>query len=152
MTRRQLAEGYFVEGYSCAQAVALAFLDKLNIDKEQLLLATSSFGGGMGRLREVCGAVSGMFIVAGLLRGYSSPADRAKKAEHYALIQRLAAKFRDKNGSIVCRDLLGAKMATTSPAPDERTPEYYRTRPCARLAGDAAEILATELGIGDVQQ
>lgn len=147
MTRREMAEQNFVAGYNCAQAVALAFEDKLGLDRETLLKLSSSFGGGMGRLREVCGAVSGMFIVAGLLEGYVSPADDEGKRAHYALIQRLAARFRDKNGSIVCRELLGAKLADTTPSPDARTPQYYSARPCARLVGDAAQIVAEELGI-----
>ncbi len=150
MTRRERAEQNFLAGYNCTQALVLAFEDALDIDKNTLLKLSSSFGGGMGRLREVCGAVSGMFIVAGLLRGYSDPSDLDAKREHYALIQRLAAKFKEKNGSIVCRDLLGAKLASTSPSPDARTPEYYKSRPCARLVGDCAEIVAQEFGIGDV--
>ena len=145
MTRRQLAESYFMSGYSCAQAVVLAYEDVFNIDKEQLMLIASSFGGGLGRLREVCGAVSGMAMVAGALKGYSTPGDVSRKAEHYALIQRLAARFKDINGSIVCRDLLGAKLAAIDPVPDARTPEYYKSRPCAKLVGDAAQILQEEL-------
>ena len=147
MTRRERAEQNFLAGYNCTQALVLAFEDKLNIDRETLLKLSSSFGGGMGRLREVCGAVSGMFIVAGLLEGYASPDDLDGKREHYALIQRLAAKFKEKNGSYICRDLLGAKLAATTPAPDARTPEYYKSRPCAKLVGDCAEILCEESGI-----
>lgn len=147
MTRRQLAEKYFCEGYSCAQAVALAFEDKFAMDREELLKIASSFGGGLGRLREVCGAVSGMCMVAGVLHGYSSPKAREAKAEHYALIQQLAGKFKEKNGSIVCRELLGAKLAVTAPTPEERTAEYYKIRPCARFAGDCAEILSQHFGI-----
>ncbi len=147
MTRREAAEQNFLAGYNCTQALTLAFADVLGLGRETLLKLSSSFGGGMGRLREVCGAVSGMFIVAGLLKGYSDPSDLDAKREHYALIQRLAAKFKEKNGSIICRDLLGAKLAVTSPAPDARTPEYYKSRPCAKLVGDCAEIVAEELGI-----
>ncbi len=147
MTRREIAEKYFIEGYNCAQAVALAFADRLDIGKDQLLKVASSFGGGLGRMREVCGAVSGMAIVAGALNGYSDPCDRAKKTEHYALIQDLVARFRDKNGSYICRELLGAKSAAASPVPDERTPEYYKTRPCAKLVGDCAEILEKQFDV-----
>lgn len=146
MTKRQLAEKYFIDGYSCAQAVVLAYADVFDASEEELMLLCSSFGGGMGRLREVCGAVSGMLMVAGRLNGYSSPQDRAKKAEHYALVQELAGKFRSVNGSIVCRELLGAKLALTDPTPDERTPEYYKSRPCAKLVGDCAQILAERFG------
>lgn len=144
MGRREIAENHFVEGYNCAQAVVLAFNDVIGADSESLLKLSSSFGGGMGRMREVCGAVSGMFIVAGLLKGYSSPDDVDGKKEQYALVQKLAAKFKEKNGSIICRDLLGAKLAASTPTPYVRTPEYYTTRPCAKLVGDAAEILEEE--------
>ena len=143
MTRRELAESNFVTGYSCAQAVVKAFADVTGVDGEQAMRLCSSFGGGMGRLREVCGAVSGMFIVEGLLEGYFDPtAENAQlqKAEHYKRIQELARRFKERNTSIICREILGAR-ATTNPTPDERTPEYYKTRPCARMCGDAAEIL-----------
>ena len=147
MTRRELAESNFVTGYSCAQAVVKAFADVTGFDCEQAMRLCSSFGGGMGRLREVCGAVSGMFIVEGLLEGYFDPtAENAQlqKAEHYKRIQELARRFKERNTSIICREILGAR-ATTNPTPDERTPEYYKTRPCARMCGDAAEILETFL-------
>ncbi len=143
MTRRELAESNFIAGYSCAQAVVKAFADVTDFDGEQAMRLCSSFGGGMGRLREVCGAVSGMFIVEGLLEGYFDPtAENAQlqKAEHYKRIQELARRFKERNTSIICREILGAR-ATTNPTPDERTPEYYKTRPCARMCGDAAEIL-----------
>ncbi len=143
MTKRELAEQNFVTGYSCAQAVVKAFADVTGFDDEQAMRLCSSFGGGMGRLREVCGAVSGMFIVEGLLEGYFDPtAENAQlqKAEHYKRIQELARRFKERNTSIICREILGAR-ATTNPMPDERTPEYYKTRPCARMCGDAAEIL-----------
>lgn len=144
MTRRETAEKYFVDGYSCAQAVVKAFADVTGFDGEQAMRLCSSFGGGMGRLREVCGAVSGMFIVEGLLEGYFDPSAQdaqAQKTEHYKRIQELAKRFKERNCSIVCREILGARVASTNPVPDERTPEYYKSRPCARMCGDAAEIL-----------
>lgn len=141
MTRREVAENLFLQGYNCTQAIALAFLDVVDIDEVTLTKIASSFGGGMGRLREVCGAVSGMFLVEGLIEGYTEPNNLTVKAEHYARIQTLAKRFADKNGSIICRDLLGVKAETVSAIPDARTPEYYKTRPCARLIGDCAEIL-----------
>lgn len=143
MTRRELSEQNFIHGYSCAQAVVKAFADITGFDGEQAMRLCSSFGGGMGRLREVCGAVSGMFIVEGLLEGYFDPTRedaQLQKTEHYKRIQELARRFKERNTSIVCREILGAR-ATTNPAPEERTPEYYKTRPCARMCGDAAEIL-----------
>ena len=111
MTRRELAESNFVAGYSCAQAVVKAFADVTGFDGEAAMRLCSSFGGGMGRLREVCGAVSGMFIVEGLLEGYFDPTEQdaqAQKAAHYARIQELARRFKERNASIVCREILGA--------------------------------------------
>lgn len=137
---RETAINYFKSGYNCAQSVLLAFADDLGIDKTTALKIASSFGGGMGRLREVCGAVSGMFIVAGLKKGYISPDARDEKAAHYALIQQMAAEFKKQNSSIVCKELLSG--ATTDPTPEARTPEYYKKRPCAELVGDAADIAA----------
>lgn len=137
---RNAAMENFKKGYNCCQSVVLAFAEELGTDSETLLKVSSSFGGGMGRLREVCGAVSGMFMVAGLKNGYIEPAATTEKAAHYALIQKMAAEFRAKNGSIVCRELLSSP--STSPTPDARTPEYYKKRPCVELVGDAAEIAA----------
>lgn len=131
----------FKEGYNCSQAVFLAFEDKYNIDRQTALRFSSSFGGGMGRLREVCGAVSGMFMVAGVLYGYDDPKDYDKKKEHYARIQQLAKEFEFMNGSIVCRELLGLGNEKQSPAPEHRTDEYYRKRPCAEIVGMAAAIM-----------
>lgn len=141
MTRREKAEAYFVEGYNCAQAVAIAFEDLHGIDRAALAKLSSSFGGGMGRLREVCGSVSGMFMVAGLLYGYDDPKAKEEKAEHYARIQKLAADFAAENGSIVCRELLGLTEKKQAPTPEERTAEYYKKRPCKELVGIATEIM-----------
>lgn len=135
------AIGLFKEGYNCSQAVFLAFEDKLNIDRSVALKLSSSFGGGMGRLREVCGAVSGMFLVAGVLYGYDDPKDYDKKTEHYARIQQLAKEFEVLNGSIICRELLGLGTEKEGPTPDKRTDEYYKKRPCAELVGMAAAIM-----------
>lgn len=140
------AESLFKEGYNCAQAVVLAFSDSLGLDRKTALMLSSSFGGGMGRLREVCGAVSGMFMVAGLKNGYTDPADTAGKAEHYKLIQHLAEEFKKENGYIVCRSLLGLSAGADNPEPSKRTAEYYKKRPCGELVRMAAEITAKELG------
>lgn len=141
MTKAEKARQYFKEGYNCCQAVVLAFADEIGIDKKTALALSSSFGGGFGRLREICGAVSGMGIVAGLKYGYTSPEANAngKKAEHYALIQKLAKEFEEKNGSIICRELTGLEKGTH--IPDERNKEYYKKRPCDELVYDAAKIL-----------
>ncbi len=139
--RAQQAMANFKEGYNCSQAVLLAFADRIDMDKSTALKLSSSFGGGMGRLREVCGAVSGMFMVAGLLYGYDEPRDLEGKTEHYARIQELAEEFRIRNGSIVCKELLGLKEKESSPIPEKRTEEYYKKRPCVQLIGMAAAIM-----------
>ena len=141
MTRKEIAMEYFAEGYNCAQAVALAFSDLLPMEKDALARLTSSFGGGMGRLREVCGAVSGMFAAAGLLYGYDDPKASTEKAAHYARLQAMAKEFEHKNGSIVCRELLGLSVKHDAPTPEARTDTYYKKRPCKELVGCAAEIL-----------
>lgn len=138
------ARALFEEGYNCAQAVFLAFDDMTGIDNKTAAMLSSSFGGGMGRLREVCGAVSGMFMVAGTLCGYSDPKATEEKADHYALIQKLAADFSKENGSYICRELLGLPGAS-APVPEERTTQYYKRRPCADYVECAAIIVATEL-------
>ena len=141
LSRRETAMKNFIDGYNCTQSVVLAFADLLPIDNKELALISSSFGGGMARLREVCGCVSGMFMVAGLLYGYDSPEDKDGKKRHYAELQELTKKFEEFNGSIVCRDLLHLVVKHDSPIPDERTAEYYKKRPCAVIIGYAAELL-----------
>ena len=138
---KELAKSYFLSGYNCAQSVVLAFCEELGLEKEYAARMASSFGGGMGRLREVCGTVSGMFLVLGLLKGYDSPEDQAGKKALYEQVQQLADTFREHNKSILCRDLLGLDHHSDSPSPSARTSEYYPKRPCADLAADAAGIL-----------
>ncbi len=140
-THSELAMAYFKEGYNCSKSVFLAFCDEYDMDFETALKISSSFGAGMGRLREVCGAVSGMFMVAGLVYGYIDPKDHKKKTEHYERIQYLAKEFEDKNRSIICRELLGLGAGKDKPEPELRTAEYYKKRPCAELVGVAAEIM-----------
>ena len=139
MDRALYAGELFLKGYNCAQAVAMAFCDVTGLDEAFTAKMASSFGGGMGRMREVCGAVSGMLMVAGLLYGYDSQDDDQVKMEHYALVQQLAEKFRAQVGSIVCRDIL--KNPPSDPNPTPRTAEYYAQRPCARMVMLATEIL-----------
>ena len=140
MTRPEQAEKLFREGYNCAQAAFLPFAEECGLSRETAAALASSFGGGMGRLREVCGAVSGIFLAAGLLCGYSDPKDPVAKKAHYELIQRLAARYREENGSIVCRELLGLPAGPDSPTPEARTGTYYKKRPCPELVRRAAEI------------
>ena len=140
MDHRELAGDLFVNGCNCAQAVVVAFCDDMGLSREFAAKMASSFGGGMGRMREVCGAVSGMLMVAGLLYGYDEPGEKdCRKKEHYALVQELAGKFREEAGSIVCREIL--KNPPSDPNPTPRTVEFYKTRPCARMVMLAAGIL-----------
>ena len=137
----QKAMQLFKEGYNCSQAVFLAFEDKYKMEHETALMLSSSFGGGMGRLREVCGTVSGMFMVAGVLYGYSDPADKKQKTDHYKRIQELAGEFQKRNHSIVCRELLGLGHEKDHYVPEDRTKEYYKKRPCVELVGMSAAIM-----------
>lgn len=146
MTRGERAEALFKEGYNCAQAVLLAFSDVTELDEKTAALISSSFGGGMGRLREVCGSLSGAFAAVGILRGYSDPKDTEKKKELYALIQEIAAEFKEENGSIICRELLGLSEKS-EPVPEPRTAGYYKKRPCAELCRMSADIVAKKLNI-----
>ena len=136
----QVAEELFREGYNCSQAVLLAFEDMTGLERETAAKIASSFGGGLGRMREVCGAVSGAAMVLGLVRGYFDPKSYEQKKAHYQLIQDFAARFKEKNGSIICRELLGG---VTSPGgiPEQRTPEFYQKRPCASLIRQATRIV-----------
>ena len=140
MTRAEKAEELFMSGCNCAQAVLLAFSDLTKLDPDTARRIASGFGGGMARMREVCGAVSGMFMAAGLLYG-SSGLSHEEKAAHYVRLQALAAQFREKNGSILCRELLSGVKTDGSPLPQRRTAEYYQKRPCVQLVSDAAQIL-----------
>ena len=143
--RTERASRLFREGYNCSQAVVLAFADLLPVPPEQAAKLASSFGGGMGRLREVCGAVSGMLIVAGLLYGYGTPERGAAKQTHYERVQELALAFEQMHGSLVCRELLGLKTRHDGPAPAPRTAEFYQKRPCEGMICDAAGILESYL-------
>ena len=129
----------FLSGYNCAQSVAVAFCDVTGLDEKMTTRMMSGFGGGMGRLREVCGAVSGMFFVLSYLYGYDTPGDDTGKMRTYADVQALAAKFRETCGSIVCREIL--KNPPTDPKPSPRTEEYYKKRPCARMVFTAATLM-----------
>ena len=129
----------FLGGYNCAQSVVVAFCDVTGLEENRAARMVSAFGGGMGRLREVCGAVSGMFFVLGLLYGYDTPGDDVSKKQLYTEVQALAAKFREICGSIVCREIL--KNPPTDPTPSPRTAEYYKTRPCARMVLTAGQLM-----------
>ena len=121
--RAMRAKELFLEGYNCAQSVFLAYCDFTPFDKKVAATVAAPFGGGMGRLREVCGAVSGMTMVAGFLYPNFDPADSQSKKENYAVVQELAEKFRKENGAIVCRELLGLAQKKDEPTPSPRTEE-----------------------------
>ena len=130
----------FLSGCNCSQAVVVAFCDVTGMTPDYAARLSSSFGGGMGRMREVCGAVSGMLMVLGLLYGYTDPGEEdCVKREHYKAVQALAAQFREDTGSIICREIL--KNPAADPNPSPRTAEYYQKRPCARMVMTAARLL-----------
>lgn len=148
--RRRRAVDYFTQGYNCAQSVLLAYADVFNLEPELVKRLAGSFGGGMGRLREVCGAVSGMFMILGLHYSAVNPHEKAVKTANYAAVQRAAQAFKDQFGTINCRELLGIKRQKESYVPSDRTAEYYATRPCARFVGEAAAIVGRELQAGQL--
>lgn len=140
------------EGYNCCQAVALAYCDVFGLDEKTAASLASGFGGGMGRMREVCGAVSGMTFLSGMICPAADPSVKTSRTANYALVQDMAEDFRKINGSIVCRELLGLvppgsgiASGKESPEPSDRTPEYYKKRPCAHIIGNAAAIVAEKL-------
>jgi C_GCAxxG_C_C family probable redox protein len=139
--RVEQARELFKQGYNCAQAVAVAYADVLNIDERQVAILSAPFGGGLGRLREVCGAVSGMSLLAGTLAPSADPTDKASKQRTYALVQNFAEQFRKENGAIVCRELLGLTVQKEDPTPSDRTEAYYKKRPCVDLVECAARIV-----------
>ena len=150
--RIQRAVENFKQGYNCAQAVTAAFADLYSLTEEQALLVSASFGGGIGRMREVCGAASGMFILAGMQAGTTDPKDSKGKEYNYQVVQQLASEFRKRNGSIICGELLGLRKLAenraqqfTDTKPEERTPEYYKKRPCVKMVEEGARIFAEYL-------
>ena len=139
MDRAEKVKEYFLSGYNCSQAVFMAFCDLTELDKEKAAKISAPFGGGMGRMREVCGAVSGMLMVFGALYGNTDPSDRNAKHEHYKTVQELADKFKERSGSIICREIL--KNPSSDPSPTPRSESFYKERPCVQMVVTAAEIL-----------
>ena len=129
----------FLSGYNCAQAVAVAFHREIGLTEPQAAKMASAFGGGMGRMREVCGAVSGMLMVLSQLYGYDTPGDDVSKKQLYTQVQELAEKFREENGSIICREIL--KNPQSDPNPTPRTAEFYAIRPCTKMVMTAARLM-----------
>ena len=128
--RERRAHELFSSGYNCCQAVAMTFADVIGLPEEEVARLASGFGGGMGRMREVCGTVSAMTMVAGAMIPANDVSDKAAKSANYALVQDMAGEFRKLNGSIICRELLGLDKPEGTPVPSDRTPEYYKKRPC----------------------
>ena len=140
MSRADKAEELFRRGYNCGQSVFAAFADVIGMTETEAAKIASPFGAGFGKLREVCGAVSGMTLVAGYLGGYDDPTDAEGKKALYALIQKMAGEFEERHGSIICRELLGLAKGEDLAEPAVRTEEYYRSRPCVAACRTAAEI------------
>lgn len=153
-------ENFRVHGYNCCQSVLLAYSDVLGLDEDTAATLTSGLGGGMGRLREVCGSVTAMFLITGYIHPAADPTVKTDRTANYSLVQEAASKFRELNGSIVCKELLGlvpkstvgkngigmpspqsAELPAESPEPSDRTPEYYKKRPCEELIGISAGII-----------
>lgn len=147
MNRADRAEELFRQGYNCSQSVFAAFADAVGMTTEEAAKLASPFGAGFGKLREVCGAVSGMTMVAGRLNGYDDPSDYEAKKALYALVQKMCAEFEEKQGSIICRELLGLEKGEDIGEPSVRTEEYYRSRPCIGACRTAAEIAAKYLDL-----
>lgn len=139
--RAQRATDLFKQGYNCSQAVFAACADIYGVTDESLALRLSaSFGGGMGRMRMVCGAASGMFMLAGLQNGSSTPHDQEGKMANYAFVQQLAEEFKARYGSLICAELLGLAPKPQDPKPEERTPQYYEKRPCSEMVAEAVRV------------
>ncbi len=142
MSKGDIAKQNFLNGYNCSQSVLLAFCEDFGLERETALRLSQPFGGGMGRMREVCGTVSGMFMVLGLANGSSDAKDGEAKKDIYKSVQELAERFKDDNGSIICRELLGLdKNKAESYVPSQRTTEYYKKRPCSELCKYAADLV-----------
>ena len=138
--RAQIALDYFNQGYNCAQSVFAAFHPDMGLDEETALRIASSMGGGIGGLREVCGAFCGLSMALGALRGYESPTDMEAKKAHYALIQAQAERLTTDFDTLICRDLLASHDIVPSPVPAERNADYYKARPCARYVAACARM------------
>lgn len=146
MTKGDIAKKNFESGYNCSQSVILAFCEDFGLDTKTALMISQPFGGGVGRLREICGTVSAMYMVLGLAHGSDKAGDITAKTNIYKEVQALSEKFKEDNGSIICRELLGLRIkGKDSPIPSERTAEYYKTRPCPQLCKYAAELIADHL-------
>lgn len=144
-TKAEIARDLFLEGYNCSQAVFGAFCEDFGISFKDGVILSSGFGGGFARKREVCGAISGGVMVLSLLHEYSDPADRGGKVELYLEIRDYISEFESIKGSIVCRELLSLLEKSSTPVPEERTPDYYKKRPCAANIYLSAQLIEEHL-------
>lgn len=144
-SRVELAVQKFEQGYNCCQAVFATYADLFGMTEEEALKLSSPMGGGIGRMREVCGAVSATALLEGLKEGNTNPVDKEAQGRTYETVRRIADRFKEENGSIICRDLLGIAAKEKSATPSERTKEYYSSRPCTGLVASAARIVEEEL-------
>ena len=140
-SRVEYALSLFKSGYNCAQSVFAAYADLLGMDTEMALKMSSAMGGGIGRMREVCGTVSAMAMLAGLKEGNADPENEEAKEHIYALVRHMSALFKEQQGTIICRELLEIEGMEESAKPSIRTPEFYASRPCGRIIACAAEII-----------
>lgn len=142
MTETERARDLFLEGYNCSQSVFCAFCHRFGLDEETAKKISAGLGGGVGRMREVCGAVSASAMVLGSVCAPTDGKDSESKKKNYDLVREFSERFTQKHSSVVCRDLLKlpVKMEETA-KPDDRTAEYYKKRPCLKVVEDAAEIL-----------
>ena len=143
--RVERAKALFKQGFNCSQAVCAACADIYGIDEQTALRIAASFGGGIGRMRQTCGAACGMFILAGLENGSATPGDAEGKKQNYTLVQDLAVKFKQENGSLICAELLGIAPKPQEPTPEARTENYYQKRPCVEMVANAVRIYLEEL-------
>ena len=145
-SRAQRAVELFKQGFNCSQSVFASCADLYGIADESLALRLSaSFGGGIGRMRMVCGAASGMFMLAGLEKGSATPHDNEGKMANYAFVQQLAGEFKNTYGSLICAELLGLAPKPEEPKPAERTPQYYEKRPCSEMVAESVRIYLRSL-------
>lgn len=145
MSYAEKAVEIFKEGYNCSQAVLAAFSDIIGIDEETAKKISIGLGGGVGRMREVCGAVSAAAMVLGYVYGGNNGED---KKGAYEKVQQFAEEFKKDNNSIICREILGVdKNKKETATPDARTAEYYRVRPCADKVYEAARIVEEMLKV-----
>ena len=142
--RVEKAKELFHQGFNCSQSVMAACADIYGMDEQTALRVAASFGGGIGRMRQTCGAACGMFLLAGLENGSATPHDAEGKKMNYVLVQELAAKFKEENGSLICTELLGIAPKPQNPEPEPRTEAYYQKRPCVEMVANAVRIFLTQ--------